>query len=167
MDRRQFLLAGLVGTAAVATGVVLWPVEKPMPGLTDPQARVLRALVVPVLEGAAPTAQLDAQADTIVANVAHTIATLPEGSQAQLNQLFDLLENRLGALALTGSLTPLLARQPEQLAAMLEQWRQHFLDTLVIAYQGLKELIQAAWYADPAHWPSLAYQKPQWPKVSA
>ncbi|MBY5922428.1 TAT leader-containing periplasmic protein [Ferrimonas balearica] len=167
MDRRQFLMAGLVGTAAVATGIALWPVEKPLPGLTDPQARVLKALVVPVLYGAAPEAELTAQSDQVAAQVAHTIATLPPGSQAQLNQLFETLENRLGVLALTGSMTPLLARQPEALAEMLEQWRTHFLDTLEIAYQGLKELIQAAWYADPAHWPALGYNKPQWPGVSA
>ncbi len=167
MDRRQFLMAGLVGTAAVATGIVLWPVDTPLPGLTDPQARVLRALVLPVLEGAAPAPVLEDQADALVHQVAQTIATLPPGSQAELNRLFELLEHRLGVLALTGSLTPLLARQPEALAEMLNQWRSHFLDTLVIAYQGLKELLQAAWYADPTHWPALDYQKQQWPGGSA
>ncbi|MBY6187192.1 TAT leader-containing periplasmic protein [Marinobacter hydrocarbonoclasticus] len=165
MDRRQFLMAGLVGTAAVAAGVALWPTETPLPGLTDPQARVLRALVVPVLAGAAPEAQLSARADAVAHQVAQTILTLPAGSQAQLNELFGLLENRLGVLALTGSITPLLARQPEALAEMLEGWRHHFMETLVIAYQGLKELIQAAWYADPAHWAPLGYQKPSWPRV--
>ncbi|MBY5993055.1 TAT leader-containing periplasmic protein [Ferrimonas balearica] len=163
MERRQFLIAGLVGTAAVATGVVLWPGAEPVAPFSDTQQALVRALVAPVLEGVAPPEVVEAQADAVVRGVGATIATLPPGSQAQLQQLFELLDQRLALLAMTGSLTPILARQPAELAAMLAQWRHHFLDTLVVAYQGLKELILATWYAEPDHWGPLDYQKPQWP----
>ena len=92
--------------------------------------------------------------------ISQTISYLPQEGQDELEQLLDMLEQRLGLLVLTGSMTPLMMRTPNELISMLEYWRNSFLDLMVTAYQGLRELVMASYYASPENWGQLNYTKP-------
>ena len=164
MNRRTFLVTALAGTGALALGVTLYsPSHVGVNKNLDSEHRLLFSLLVPVfLDGALPqTASLRvvAQNRTIDAIVA-TVALLPVDARDELEQLLILLESRLGLLLLTGSMTPLLLRSPNELIEMLEKWRSSYLDMMVIAYQGLRELVIASYYAFPEHWGRLNYEKP-------
>ncbi|QYJ90595.1 twin-arginine translocation signal domain-containing protein [Shewanella halotolerans] len=165
MNRRTFLTTALVGTGALALGVNLYhPPQVRVSASLDQSHRLLFSLLVPVfLDGALPHTQslrVAAQNRTLDAIVA-TMDLLPEESRDELEQLLELLESRLGLLLLTGNMTPLLMRQPQELAAMLEAWRTSFLDLMVTAYQGLRELVLASYYSCPEHWTRLNYEKPR------
>ncbi|MGP1782694.1 TAT leader-containing periplasmic protein, partial [Shewanella frigidimarina] len=92
--------------------------------------------------------------------IEHTISILPQESQAELEQLLEMLEGRLGLLILTGSMTPLMLRKQPELIEMLQNWRTSFIDMMVTAYQGLRELVMASYYSNPEHWSRLHYAKP-------
>lgn len=86
---------------------------------------------------------------------------LPDEQQSELFELLDMLENRLGLLLLTSSMTPLLMRSPAELTQMLETWRHSYFALLQTAYLGLRELVMASYYACPEHWSRLHYAKPE------
>ncbi|MGE6650837.1 TAT leader-containing periplasmic protein [Shewanella colwelliana] len=164
MKRRTFLTTALVGTGALALGVNLYsPSHVKISEALDEQHRLLFSLLIPVfLDGALPeieSQRIVAQNQTIEAIVA-TMGLLPDDSRAELEELLELLESRLGLLLLTGSMTPLLMRRPAELVDMLERWRASYLDIMITAYQGLRELVIASYYSSPEHWTRLNYNKP-------
>ncbi|MEI6859326.1 MAG: TAT leader-containing periplasmic protein [Shewanella sp.] len=164
MKRRTFITTTLVGTAALALGVNLYFPEKlKVNNTSNGEHRLLFSILLPVfLDDALPEVEklrIAAQNRTLDA-IMQTISLLPADEQAELEQLLDMLENRLGLLVLTGSMTPLMMRTPHELIAMLEYWRNNFLDMIVTAYQGLRELVLASYYSCPEHWNRLNYAKP-------
>ena len=164
MERRTFLTTAFVGTAALALGVNLYvPEHIKVSKALDSEHRLLFSVLLPVfLDDALPEVEklrIAAQNRTLDA-ITQTISLLPADGQAELEQLLDMLENRLGLLVMTGSMTPLMMRNPDQLIAMLEYWRNSFLDMMVTAYQGLRELVLASYYSCPEHWSRLNYAKP-------
>ncbi len=44
---------------------------------------------------------------------------------------------------------------------LLTSWRDSYLTLLQQAYNGLRELLLAAYYGQPQHWQALAYQAPE------
>jgi len=90
---------------------------------------------------------------------------LSPATQAELRQLLELLASRAGWLLLSAGLTPLSELSLQQRLLLLEQWQQHYLQLLRQAYQGLHEIIYAAWYGDPTTWPAISYQLPAAAKV--
>lgn len=116
-----------------------------------------------MLDGALPdvtTHKLVAQNRTLDA-IKESINVLPAEQQIELFELLDMLENRLGLLLLTSSMTPLLMRSPAELTEMLESWRHSYFSLLQTAYLGLRELVMASYYACPEHWSRLHYAKPE------
>ena len=164
MKRRTFLTGAFAGTAALALGVSLYRPE--LPGFSvknDSAHAVLFGVLLPVfLDGALPDvpAHREAAINRTIEAINRSIAVLPDEKQEELSQLLSMLEGRLGLLLLTGSMTPLMMRSPNDLVAMLESWRSGYLDLLVNAYQGLRELVMASYYACPEHWSRLNYVKP-------
>ncbi|SHI26169.1 twin-arginine translocation signal domain-containing protein [Ferrimonas marina] len=165
MDRRQFLQAGLATGVALTLGVALWPTPEfapqPTPGLSEPVSALFPLLIPVVLDGVAPESVLQERSATLQPEILGLLSTLPPGVRAQLDQIGTLLDNRLTRLALTGHALPMVQWQAGQQQAWLEDWRHHFLDTLKLAYQALRDPILAAWYGMPQHWGELAYQPPQ------
>ena len=165
MNRRTFLLGAFAGTAAIALGVNLYSPEFSLPDEGEEKDyRLLFGVLLPVmLDGALPdvaTHKLAAQNRTLDA-IKHSIDVLPDEQQAELFELLDMLENRLGLLLLTSSMTPLLMRSPSDLTQMLETWRHSYFALLQTAYLGLRELVMASYYACPEHWSRLHYAKPE------
>ncbi|RTR40160.1 TAT leader-containing periplasmic protein [Shewanella canadensis] len=164
MKRRTFLTSAFVGTASLALGVSIYSPEFIAANRSqDSQHRLLFSALLPIfLDGALPdveTLRRAAENRTLDA-IGQTIAILPEEGRVELEQLLDMLEQRLGLLILTGSMTPLMMRTPQELISMLEYWRNSFLDLMVTAYQGLRELVIASYYSCPEHWSRLNYEKP-------
>ena len=164
MERRTFLTTALVGTATLALGLSIYsPEHIRVNKALDNEHRLLFSVLLPVfLEDALPNVEsmrVAAQNRTLDA-ISQTITYLPQEGQDELEELLDMLEQRLGLLILTGSMTPLMMRSPDELISMLEYWRNSFLDLLVTAYQGLRELVMASYYAFPEHWGHLNYAKP-------
>ena len=165
MKRRTFLMGAFAGTAALALGVNLYSPEFSLPEDSEAKDyRLLFSVLLPVmLDGALPDValpKLAAQNRTLDA-IKQSIAVLPDEQQTELFELLDMLENRLGLLVLTSSMTPLLMRSPAELTQMLETWRHSYFALLQTAYLGLRELIMASFYACPEHWSRLHYAKPE------
>ncbi|WP_028774569.1 twin-arginine translocation signal domain-containing protein [Shewanella waksmanii] len=166
MKRRTFLTTALVGTGALALGVNVYspPAVNINPALDNPHRLLFSVLLPVILDGAFPTVEshrLAAQTRTLDA-IEQTISVLPQDQREELMQLLELLEQRLGLLLLTGNMTPLMMRNPQELAALLERWRGHYLDMMVTAYGGLRDLIMASYYSCPEHWHHLHYDKPKY-----
>jgi hypothetical protein len=162
MKRRTFLTGAFAGTAALALGVNLY-----LPNITtspdDIHHRVLFSVLIPAfLDGALPEvpSHREIAMNRTLDAISQSITHLAPDQQQELMELLELLEGRLGLLLLSGSMTPLLMRDPQQLVEMLEFWRYNYLDMLKTAYGGLRELIMASYYACPEHWGNLRYEKP-------
>ncbi len=124
---------------------------------------VLSVMLPIFLDGALPEVSHLRQKTILhtIESIHHTLQLLPDESQQKLEQLFELLESRLGLLLLSGSITPLILRTPLELINMLEEWRHHYLALINEAYVGLRELIMSSYYAIPNHWVAFNYAKPQ------
>ena len=162
MQRRTFLLASFVTTAAVAIGVELYSTEE----LSEKDSLnhdLLFSVLLPVfLHGALPDvpSQRELVINTTIEAIYRSINVLEPEQQQELEQLFGMLESRLGLLFLSGSITPLIMRDANQLVEMLEKWRHHYLVLLQTAYAGLRELIMTSYYSEPNNWNRLGYSKP-------
>ncbi|GLP95782.1 TAT leader-containing periplasmic protein [Paraferrimonas sedimenticola] len=166
MQRRSFLTLALSGTAALALGVNWYAHQQDFDYQQAPKYRLLLgALIPPLLDGVLPqVAQPRAAAiERCIDATLATIEALPEHQRLELEQLLDSLEGQLGNLLLAGSLTPIALQSPQQLSALLQKWRDSYLDLVRRAYLGLRNLILASYYASPEHWSVLGYSKPQLP----
>ncbi|GAB1136914.1 MAG: TAT leader-containing periplasmic protein [Shewanella algae] len=165
MQRRQFLLWALGGTSALALGVSLYE-EEEIANLSEhekPHDLLLGALIPGLLEGALPeiNKHRSSAINRTLDAVNQTLKWLPKAQRQELEQLLDILENRFGLLLLSGSMTPLMLRSPNELVEMLESWRSSWMELLQQAYLGLRELLMASYYACPEHWDRLNYNKPK------
>lgn len=163
---RRSLLKYSIATAALASGGA-WLVSsasidfKPMPRLTlKPQYQQVFWYLIPAfLEGAVASDDV-ARKQQVLANIDQAFSILEPHTQAELNQLLEILASRGGWLLLSAGAAQLSELSIAQRLLLLQQWQQHYLQLLRQAYQGLHELITAAWYGDPTAWPELAYHLP-------
>ncbi len=161
MQRRQFIMLGLGAGVSLSLGLSLYPVlHNTAQDRTDAATLVLDALLPALLQGALP-AEVTAQQAALRRSrdaVLQFLPYLPRSQQAQLQQLFLLLQQRLGHLALTGHWLSLNELPISSRLQLLSNWRDSYLDTLQQAYHGLRELLYGAYYGQPQHWPALKYQ---------
>jgi hypothetical protein len=165
-SRRIFLTTGVLGAAALATAG--WVRVRVAPNLRDghaldDQARGIVAAMVPAfLAGALPldaTARTTAVRET-VDDVDTAVAGLPPATQAELAQLFALLGVAPARLALAGLRTTWSDARPDAVQAALERWRLSRIALLRTAYDGLHQLVLAAWYGNPRAWDAIGYPGP-------
>ncbi|MGL4476522.1 MAG: TAT leader-containing periplasmic protein [Shewanella sp.] len=163
MKRRTFLMGAGIATIAAGASVGGYLVLHNR-DMDQQQYDLVWLTFMPViLEGALPNMPephkmaLNRTLDSIHA----TISVLPLTQQDELASLLWALNNRLSLWLLTGSVTPLIMREPSSLAQVLESWRLASMDVQVQAYLGLKDVILASFYALPEHWARLGYKKPQ------
>jgi hypothetical protein len=164
LSRRTFLVTSGVGVAALAAGGWLsWRDARPVPGhaLGAAARRIVAAMVPAFLAGALPAgdARRDAVAETVDA-VDAAIGGLPPATQAELAQLFGLLAFAPARLALAGLPRDWPDATPDEVAAALTRWQRSRLSLLRSAYDGLHQLVLAAWYGNPRAWPAIGYPGP-------
>ncbi len=153
--RRQFIRTGLLGALALGVAARL-AAPHPAPGFAASAAdRQLIAAMGRGMLGSLPaTTPL-----SVVDNTLAAIAGLPLASQAELRQLFDLLQQPLARMAL-GLRPAWQDASAEQVRATLDSWRYSRLTLLRSAYQAWHGLLYAAWYGDAASWADMSYQQP-------
>ena len=166
MQRRRLLTLGLASAAVLAVaggGAALW-----QPGWADGRLsaagrRVFRAVARAVLDGTLPSeasargAALDAQLQRLDA----TLQAFPAATQAELSQLLALLSAAPGRLAIAGLSASWDDATVPDLQSALQSMRTASLALRQQAYHALRDLTNAAWYAEPSAWAALGYPGPR------
>jgi len=164
-SRRTFLAAGTFGALALSAAgwLRLRPAQRVAGrGLDSASSGIVRAMTPAFLAGALP---VDAGAratavDETVANVDAAIAGLSPDAQAELAQLFALLGFAPARIALAGLTHDWTDATTDDVNAALERWRTSRVALLRSAYDGLHQLVLAAWYGNPRTWDAIGYPGP-------
>jgi hypothetical protein len=168
MQRRTLLKLG-VGTGAVlalaGAGVALWT-----PGLArgrlSPDARLIaRRVADAVLEGSLPPdgPAREAALDAHAARFESTVQGLPAVVRGELSDLFALLGTPPARWAITGLSTSWEKASRPEITSRLEAMRLSSMAVRQQVYHALRDLTNAAWYADPVAWGALGYPGPAIP----
>lgn len=167
--RRIFLMTGLAGGALLATAYYarrhrgFAPTSAALPAPLGPDAVViLRAIIPAMLTGAIASAGAEHATDIRETSdgVVQAVAGLPPATQRELAELFALLAWPPTRWGLAGLAVPWTEADPVAAHAALERWRTSRFDLLRSAYDGLHQLIFAAWYGNPRSWPAIGYAGP-------
>ena len=165
MQRRTLLRLGLASAAVLAVGGGGLALVRP--GIVDGRLsaggrEVFRAVAAAVLDGTLPAdaparaAALDAQVTRLDA----VIAAFPPPTIAELSQLLALLAIAPGRLGLAGLKAAWSNAPVAEVQAALQSMRTSSLALRQQAYHALRDLTNAAWYAEPAAWVQLGYPGP-------
>lgn len=166
-SRRSFLRIGVAGAVALAAGGAVYRLAFAPPAghrfvLDGPATTLLTALIPSMLGPVLPTepAARAAAIHQTVEHVAGAVAGLPLASQKQVQDLFGMLSLAPVRRMLAGVSGGWAQASPDAVAAFLQSWRHHRLQTLQTAYHALHDLIIGAWYAQPANWAAIGYPGP-------
>jgi hypothetical protein len=165
--RRRTLLA--VGTAtgvllAVAGGTVatLRPARTSDGRFTPAAEAMLGAITQGVLgpllpaEGAGRQTALQAQLRRLEA----TVAGLPPGMQAEVDELLSLLAHPAGRVGLFGLTSSWDTASPGDVTEALQGLRTSSLALRQQVFHALRDLTNGAYFADPATWSTVGYPGP-------
>lgn len=166
MQRRRLLQLG--SFAAVLLGEAGAGVALLRPGwrdgrLTPPARQAFAAVAAAVLDGLLPT-EAGARAQALQAHLDRLDATLagfPPELQAEVGELATLLATAPVRAALTGLLPAWHEATLADVQAMLQTLRLSRLGLRRQVYHALRDLTNAAWFADPAAWPAIGYPGPR------
>jgi hypothetical protein len=163
--RRTFLVTGSVGLVALAAGGWLEVrTARPSPGhaLGAAGRRIVTAMAPAFLAGALPQAAAERHAAIVetVDAVDTAIGGLPPGTQAELTQLFGLLSFTPARIVVAGLWPDWDHASPDAVEAVLARWQASRIALLRSAYDGLHQLVLAAWYGNPRAWPAIGYAGP-------
>lgn len=124
---------------------------------------VFHAVGRAVLDGSLPTAPEAANAalGAHLARLNDTIAGFPAHSRDELSLLLSLLASAPGRIGLAGLTTPWSTATVEQIQHALQSMRTSSLSLRMQAYHALRDLTNAAYYADPSSWALLRYPGPR------
>lgn len=164
MQRRTFLALGLTGAAALAAAG-LWSWLR-RPGAASDAANattaILAAIVPAMLDGALPASGLERTAAIreTVDGFGRAVAGLPPATRDEIAQLFTLLALPVGRRVFAGVERPWHEADPAEIAAFLDAWRDSGWALKRGAYDGLHQLVFAAWYGNPRAWGAIGYPGP-------
>jgi hypothetical protein len=166
-SRRSFLRIGVAGACTLAAGGALYRLASPPAAphrfaLSGTALDVLHA-IIPVVLGPALPADPAARGSALAAagtRVRDAVLGLPLGTQKEVQDLFGLLALGPARRLLAGVAGGWDQADPRQVAAFLDSWRTHRLQTLQVAYHALHDLILGSWYADPSSWQAIGYPGP-------
>ncbi len=166
MRRRTLLQLGIGSAVVLATvgGGLAWLT----PGL-DPQGRmlggaraVMHATARAVLDGALPS-EASAREMALQAHLQRldaTLAAFPSATRSELSQLLALLAAAPGRLAFAGLRSPWPEAEVAEVQQALQGLRTSSLALRQQAYHALRDLTNAAYFADPSTWQKLGYPGP-------
>jgi hypothetical protein len=166
MRRRTLLTVGLLaGTLlAVAGGArgLLRPAWQN--GRLSETGRAILAAVVPaILDGlvpAAPEERLRVVSAQLL-RLEATINGLPIPLQDEVNEMLTVLGSAAGRLALTGLRSPWADASDAEVAAALQGLQVSTLALRQQIFHALRDLTNAAHFADPVSWPAIGYPGPR------
>ena len=165
MQRRRLLTLGF--GAAVALAVTVGGFSRLRPessvGHLSPKAlAIFTAFARAVLDGSLPelASARDDQLQAHLRRVGEAISSFPPATQTELSQLLSLLATAPGRRLLTGLTTTWDEATVEELQACLQRMRTSSLSLRQQTYHALRDLTNAAFYADPQAWPLMGYPGP-------
>ena len=162
MQRRSFLKLGAGAAAVLAVaggGLALF-----RPGLSEGQLtvggrEVFTAIARAVLDGSLPEDAAQ-RADAVRAHLQRlddALGAFPPAVQAELSQLLSILAAAPGRVALAGLYLPWHEASVVQIQASLQGMRTSSLSLKQQAYHALRDLTNAAYYADAQAWRVMGY----------
>jgi hypothetical protein len=162
MQRRTLLKLGLGASALLAVvGGGLAMLKPGLAGgrLSAPAKAVFGALARAILHGSLPAdaAERHAAIDEHLQRLESALAAFPAGTQAELSQLLALLSSAAGRVALAGLHSDWPEASVGDLQQALQNMRNSGLAMRQQIYHALRDLTNAAYYADPKVWPMLGY----------
>jgi hypothetical protein len=166
MQRRSLLRLGVGATATLLLaggGIALFRPGLAQGRLTEPARAVFAAVARAVLDGSLPeeAASRTAILQAHLQRLDETLGAFPAPVQAELSQLLALLSAAPGRVALTGLSSDWPQANVGQLQAALQGMRTSSLALKQQAYHALRDLTNAAYYADPAAWYTMGYPGPR------
>jgi len=165
-ERRHILKVGVAATSilAVCGGISIW-LPRPIghDGRLAPPARELfRAIAIAVLRGSLPTVGLDRlkQIDAHIVRLEAVLAAFPAATRSELGALISLLNNAAGRFAITMLRKPWVDLDEAETSAALEMMRNSSSTLRQQTYHALRDLTNAAFYAEPQAWSLMGYPGP-------
>ena len=124
---------------------------------------VFAAVARAVLEGSLPddASQRTAVLQSHLQRLDDVLVAFPSAVQAELSQLLAILAAAPGRVTLAGLSVPWAQATVPQLQAALQGMRTSSLGVRQQAYHALRDLTNAAYYADPQAWRALGYPGPR------
>ncbi len=164
-SRRRLLQLGAGATAlfTVAGGAAwLWRPGVRGGRLTPSGRAVFRAVARAVLEGSLPAepAALDAALERHLQRLDETIAGFPAATQAEIAQLLGVLSVSATRQWLTGLRSDWADASVNELEAALRRMRTTDHELRQQAYHALRDLTNAAYFAQSERWSLLGYPGP-------
>lgn len=162
MKRRTLLTVG-VGVAtllALAGGMIALVGPGRREGKLTEAGRALFAALAKAVLGDMLPIKVDAQQRALNAHLSRVeaaITGMPPSLQAEVDELVTIACSAPGRLALVGLGTDWRTASTADVTAALQGMRVSRLSLRQQAFQGLRELTNAAYFADPATWPALGY----------
>jgi hypothetical protein len=165
MQRRTLLTLGLVSGTALAlagAGAAVWTPGWREGRLSEPARALFAAVARAVLDGALPqdpavqTVALKNHLDRLDA----AIAGLSPATRAELSDLLALLCTAPGRWALAGLGASWTEASTADVQAALQSMRVAGSEVRRQVYQALRDLSNAAWFADAGSWNLMGYPGP-------
>jgi hypothetical protein len=162
MQRRTLLKIGTASGLMLAAGAAVVVSLDPhrQAGRLTPAGRALWSAVARgVLGPLVPTAEADAAAalDAHLQRLQAALLGMPASVQAEVDELGTLLISSAGRRWLAGLATPWAQASAGDVEAALRALRQSPLALRQQVYQALRELTNAAYFADAAVWRAFGY----------
>ena len=167
MQRRTLLGLGVAGAAvlALAGGGAAWMVEAAWRDgeLLPAGRRVLAPIARAVLDGSLPAdpGAADSAINAHIARMQTLLRGLPPHTQRELADLLALLALQPGRRVLAGLSSTWDDAAVSEVQAALQSMRQSSLLLRRQAYNALRDLTHAAYYADASTWLLLRYPGPR------
>jgi hypothetical protein len=166
MQRRKLLKLGFASATALAllgSGVALfrapaWRNNR----LTDAGRQVLASVARAVLDGSlpAPNGAQSAALDAHLERMDATLRALPPSMQTEVGDLLALLASAPGRMALTGLAIDWPLATVPQVQDALQAMCTSRIDLRKQAYQALRDLTHAAYFASAETWTQFGYPGP-------
>ena len=162
--RRTFIQVGIAGGVVLAAARWLDRpaaiAAAPNYQFLDAQTAALAAALVPVVLAGALPAEAAARAraiEEVTGGFDRAVAGLAPAVRKEVDELFSILRFPPVRLMFTGLWSPVEESSTEEIAAFLTRWRRSRFEIQRAGYQAITQLIQAAWYGNPASWAFIGY----------
>lgn len=166
MKRRTILTLGVVGTTVLAvTGGALALIQpaRRNAAFSDSARTMLSAVARAVLAEILP-AENEANAAAmqgLLQRLQTTISGMPTAMQAEVDELLTIVSSAPGRRALVGLSDSWDVASTPAVTGALQDMRTSSLAVRQQAFHALRDLTNAAYFADPSAWPTIGYPGPR------
>ena len=166
MQRRTLLTVGAIGAAALAVaggGLALVQPARRDGSFGDAAQQMLRAVAKATLAGLSPAgaAEESAALTAYLSRLQITLADMPSAMQAEVDELLTIVSSAPGRRMLVGLTTPWAEADAAAVTAALQDMRLSSLALRQQAFHALRDLTNAAYFADRSAWAAIGYPGPR------